>query len=580
MPVTLSAGDMGRMVAGLLTGLRAVSVNGEAGAAAATFVDASVCDQASTALTAAALALPALCRGREALLASLIRTATTIPTDSVLLGQTHDDIAVIRDDPKDFEIETRFYRLTGDLSRGEVMQHLWSPHGVSVAHTGNLVEFKSGRQEACLDAENGISAFGLSWDGKSVVLWHTTPVSARVGMLSKASREIGHLQIEYRVSPGSAVLGVSSELRVSHALDEVRVTTALDRLDGHGFNPEVGYVCGGGEWMQRDAPKSLGAKSWSEGLPDPSIVLTAAEHVELRPALHIRSVGLPSLHSLTAEARTPGALHWLLMRYGSRQLPAGRSLVAREERLLVPRGPWKAIAEALRGPPVQRGDDPKADLLVVFGVCEALRLAHGRQGLLGPDTTAAAYRWLRRELKARLHGPGSASELVTRIMLTSILAEMGNEADLPNLDRMLTELVQRIRANDADLTGNTEEFTVRAIAFLIMNRHCRLNENSLEIMGRLIEDAEKSLIFKDKKDLSTTDLIALAFFARGARFVLASSCVTLDPISIDRFWIVLAGAINALRQTLYVSTTGVVANVHGGGHSAALASILLALLEP
>ncbi len=95
------------------------------------------------------------------------------------------ELRVLSADPRAFRVETAFFILEGDLSRGLVRHALRFNDGRTVTaaqHTGNSVSVRQGRRDRTLDVEEAITDFGVETGAvetgaDQVAVWHSSRVA-------------------------------------------------------------------------------------------------------------------------------------------------------------------------------------------------------------------------------------------------------------------------------------------------------------------------------------------------------------------------------------------------------------------
>ncbi len=87
------------------------------------------------------------------------------------------ELRVLSTDPCAFRVETAFFIVEGDLSKGIVRHALRFNDGRTVTaaqHTGNIIAFRHRRRRFSLDVEHAITSHAVEVAERSVVLSHTS----------------------------------------------------------------------------------------------------------------------------------------------------------------------------------------------------------------------------------------------------------------------------------------------------------------------------------------------------------------------------------------------------------------------
>jgi hypothetical protein len=374
-------------------------------------------------------------------------------------------IQVLRDDPRDFEILTPFHRFSGDLSAGLVRQQLLGNADALLLHSGNLVEFRLDRHRNGVDAEDTISHFALRRTAEGVTLMHESRITGTAGLLRARQVEAGTLRYEYEIRTGSPLLRVTVGFTAAprRRISRLRVTTAVDQLGTTGLDMAEGLV-GKGQgdqpgWRDFGAPKLPGLSVWADATPVPHLVVGRAGWPQGAAMLHIRPVNAAGVLSVKAVAAQPGALHWLILRHGAVDLPAGGSFVVQEHRLLTAGGTAVSgaagMAAALRAGSGMLGLDldgmPPSGAALNAVATQLLMATHGTYlPSLGSDRIATLTAWFERHMAALQAGEPGIADLA----LATLAAEARHRAGAG--DAPLGILLQRLLARQ-DTAGTFEE---------------------------------------------------------------------------------------------------------------------------
>jgi hypothetical protein len=272
-------------------------------------------------------------------------------------------VAIRRDDPADLRVVTPWHVLTGDLTRGVLVQSLRGEEddpGRAVRHTGNLVRLspagvlglreRLGLRPPSLDVEEAITAAGVVAEGRGALLFHEGRcASARARGAARPARGDPADRVPVSLTIAAAGGGRpprGAGGRAARRPGEQRARRALG--DGapdarRGGDPaRRRRVAAAG----RAASEDGGTASPTSPTPATAEVLhlwtadagTSAAGAKFLDAetlsIHLRPRGTAPLHSLRAQARD-GAAHWVVLRYDLGPVPAGGVARAEEDRLLL-----------------------------------------------------------------------------------------------------------------------------------------------------------------------------------------------------------------------------------------------------
>lgn len=268
---------------------------------------------------------------------------------------------IVQADPRDFAVVTATHRFTGDLSKGILRQAVReAPNGRPVHYTGHLVEFRIGRQRFCLDVEEAIAEFGVQPQPGGALLFHESVLKAEVGLLRKATKVVGRLRYEYRITAGDPRLQASVTLRAEPGvqLTHIRLTTAVDELSGEPRHPfsQISLTAGG---QSRAVTLGDGPLATLQTGATELVSLIEENTPGAALGLHIAPAVPAIVYSVKAQPRD-GRLHWLLLRHACDSLGGGAQFQAVEQRLLTAGSATlglPAYAEILRDPASLAGRD-------------------------------------------------------------------------------------------------------------------------------------------------------------------------------------------------------------------------------
>lgn len=306
----------------------------------APFPTSEWCWTADTAATVEMLSLPALRERWAGLADGLTDFLLAMGTGNLLLRRVAAPVLVVEsDDPRAFAITTATHEYRGDLSRGVVRQSVrGGPARREVHHTGHLVEFRLGRQRHCLDVEETIADCGLEQHPDGVRLFHESLLKVSSGLLRKSEVAVGRLRYEYWIDlqDPRLLLNVSFRAEPGVALQDLRLTTAVDELSGEETRPilqvGLGQMAEGGR-RYAQLPLSGNAVATLHSGPAELVSLIEDAPPGASNGLHLRPLTPESLLNVKAQTRA-GRLHWLISRYATPALEAGGSFAVHEARLL------------------------------------------------------------------------------------------------------------------------------------------------------------------------------------------------------------------------------------------------------
>ena len=451
-------------------------------------------------------------------------------------------VELTREDPRDVVVLTPFWRLTGDLSRGELRQELRGGK-VGLRHSGNMVEFRAGRFFTCADVEDSVVEQSVEHQDGRVLLRHVSAIRGKAGWLHGAVAEVGRLSMTYEVAPGSPVLRVTASFRAARRLERVRITTAADGLDEAGLGATAGKLLEQEAWVEAAPPAAAGSAKWADGRPVAQLALGQAGWPASAPVLQIRLLDPARLMSVTAEARRPGAVHWLVLRHGFVTLAAGETLTVSEERLLGPEVAPAILAAGMQGLEL----DPAAPSgAVLQAVASALQFdaAGAWRDRMEEARRAALSGFALRQLGRIEAGSPGGLDLAYAALAADALRRAGvvEDAVPARLAARLSALVDDggvLRAPDASLAAQA----VAALAF------ARLGDGGAvaRLLGAVTPG--RALGFAGGKVDAAAEAEGVALLARaaGAAVLAAEAGLPIPPEAVDRGKQLHRAAVNLLR---------------------------------
>lgn len=378
-------------------------------------------DLAANAAAAEALAQPMLGGGEGAAALLLAHAAGGAPPPRLLAPAR----LVVEDaTPARFRLSTPHHRFDGDLTRGEIRQHLHGEEGPpALLHSGNLVEFVWNGASHGVDVEERIVDAGIERDGAGALLWHESAIAAP----DDPARLLARLRYAYAVHPATpeVTLTVTLAPLPGIVLEDARITTACDAMSPGG-TVTYGRVVLGEEQAPREVAIPAGGDVPVQEGPVPYYRAHQLRTPSRALRLIVRPEGPATMQGIRSTAPAPGRLHWLLTRYAAPRAEASAPLVARERRLLL-RGLDSPIA-APRGADAAQPACP-ARLAAALAARAVLAPPEGR------DALAAAARRLLAAIGAEESAPAPLAWAV--IAAARLVPLAGGPAAGPFLDRLL-----------------------------------------------------------------------------------------------------------------------------------------------
>jgi hypothetical protein len=451
-------------------------------------------------------------------------------------------IEVTRDDPRDVEVLTPFFRFSGDLRQGALRQQArhWAGAAPALRHTGNLVEFRIGRHAACVDVEDNVADATVEHTAEGVVLAHAGTVRGMAGLFSPKPVEAGRIAYRYLIRPGSPVVTVEVSFTAARALSQLRITTALDAMEEEGVVAGAARLLSGGAWRDLVAPAAPGPEGWARGVPVAHLALGAAGWPTGAAAVHLRPHEPGRVLSVIAHANRGGAVHWLLLRHGPVDLAAGQTLTIREDRLLSD-GDAAAVAGMMAGAAVPGLDlDPRPAAGAALQAVATALLLDGTGAWRAPlpeERRAALAAFADRQV-ARLAEGAAAEELAAGAIGADALRRLRGAAAGDALALLLPPLCAAFAAPPDGLAA-------RALGALALARAATWTDgtDAAALLGALLEGVRGSapglapqvtLDGAPVDALAEAEGVALLARAAGAVVLAAGAGAPLEPALVDR----------------------------------------------
>ena len=335
------------------------------------------------------------------------------------------ELRVVAADPRAFRIETAFFIVEGDLSKGVVRQSLRFNDGrtiVAAQHTGNTLRFRHDGRATTMDVETSIDRFEIEQTSGRVILWHRSPVTTQTGLLRRTPKLLGYLRYSYTVDIDRQSIATTVELTTQPGvtLDGVTLSTALDQLSK---SIGVDYRC--------VAVRAQGVNHTVDRVTDGRKTLHAgpAEYVGISQVgaspgfsygIHVLVRDSARLSAVIANGQKAGMLHWIVLSYAIGRVEAGATVSVAEERMLTGGGYYDALEhyETVLRAGLGGGYDPSmtydigAELNAV--AAQILLAAHGCYARPpSPERIATLTAWYDRHLQRYFDfvRPGSADDL-------------------------------------------------------------------------------------------------------------------------------------------------------------------------
>ena len=334
------------------------------------------------------------------------------------------ELRVVAADPRAFRLETAFFIVEGDLSKGVVRQSLRFNDGrtiVAAQHTGNMIRFRHDGRAATMDVETAIDGFALEETPGRVTLWHSSPIQ-RTNLFGRASKLLGHLRYTYTVDIDRQSIATTVTLTAQPGvtLDDVTLSTAFDQLSksvgvdyrcvavrAQGSNYTLDRVTDGRQALHTGAAEYVGISQVGA-----SPGFSYGIHVLVRDAARLREV--------VATGQKAGMLHWIVLTYAIGRVEPGGTASVAEERMLTGGGYYDALEhyETVLRAGLGGGYDPSmtydigAELNAV--AAQIVLAAHGCYARPpSPGRLATLKAWYDRHLQRYFDfiRPGSADDL-------------------------------------------------------------------------------------------------------------------------------------------------------------------------
>ena len=335
------------------------------------------------------------------------------------------ELRVVAADPQAFRIETAFFIVEGDLSKGVVRQSLRFNDGrtiVAAQHTGNTLRFRHIGRATTMDVEDAIDQFALEETPGRVTMWHSSAVTVATGLLRRAPKVLGHLRYSYTIDMDRQAIATSVDLTTQPGvtLDDVTLSTALDQLSK---SVGVDYRC--------VALRAQGANHTMDRVTDGRKTLHSgpAEYVGISQVgaspgfsygIHVLVRDSARLSAVVANGQKAGMLHWVALSYVIGRVEPGATVSVAEERMLTGGGYYDALEhyETVLRAGLGGGYDPSmtydigAELNAV--AAQIVLAAHGcYANPPSPERLATLTAWYDRHLQRYFDfiRPGSADDL-------------------------------------------------------------------------------------------------------------------------------------------------------------------------
>jgi len=428
---------------------------------------------AASAAAAELLMLPGLREAHGALSDALLDTAITL-TEAGALRAVAGGAEIVSDDPAKLLIQTPHHRFTGDLRAGVLRQEPPGGGLPALRHTGNMVEFRIGRRAACVDVEDNITAAAVTREGERIILSHESRIMGEAGLFTGKPVEAGRLTCRYEVDPASPVLRVEIRFTAARALSQARVSTALDAVEEDGPGGTAARLQEAGAWRDA-APPAAEPVRWARGTPVSHVAVGKTGWPAGLPAVHLRPHDAARVMSVTAQAREPGAVHWLILRHGPVDLAAGETLVVREDRLMAPGAVEEVAALMAAGLSPGLAPDPAPDPgAALRAVAAALAFSAGWRDPMDPARRAELLAFAERQV-ARLGAMAGLRELASALLGADALRRSGAAAPQGLVERLAATPVAGVPLFD------------RALAMLALARASAWSEAAAAPLGALLE---------------------------------------------------------------------------------------------
>ena len=483
---------------------------------------------AASAAAAALLMLPGLREAHCPLADALLDTAIALvgagagPLRAVAGGAE-----IVSDDPAALLVQTPHHRFAGNLREGVLRQEPPGGGRPALRHTGNMVEFRIGRRAACVDVEDTIVAAAVTREGERIILSHESRIMGEAGLFAAKTVEAGRLTCRYEVDPASPVLRVEIRFTAARALSQARVTTALDAVEEEGPGGTAARLREAGAWRDA-APPAAEPVRWARGTPVAHVAVGKAGWPAGLPAVHLRPHDAARVMSVTAQARDPGAVHWLLLRHGPADLAPGETLVVREDRLLAPGAVEEVAALMAAGLPPGLAPDPAPDPgAALRAVAAALCFCGGWRDPMETARRAELVAFAEAQV-ARLGALPGLRELASALLGADALRRSGGAAP--------SGLVERLAATPV---AGASLFD-RALAMLALARAAAWSDAAAAPLGALLAGIGASapgtapaLTLDGVPVVPLVEAEGVAMLARAAGAAVLAEAV-LDPAALDR----------------------------------------------
>ena len=258
------------------------------------------------------------------------------------------ELRVVSADARAFRIETAFFIVEGDLSKGLVKQSLRFNDGrtiVAAQHTGNVLRFRHAGRARTMDVEDTIDAFALEVTGDLVVLWHSSSLVVRTGLIGRTTTRLGTLRYSYEIDAHEQALALRVELTTEPgvALEDVVLSTALDQLSrsvGVDYRAVAVRTDGADRTLDRVTD---GRQVLHTGAADYIGVSQLGASPGFSYGIHVLVRDPGRLREMVADGQKAGMLHWVGLHYAMGSVPAGGCVSLSETRMLTGGGYYDAL---------------------------------------------------------------------------------------------------------------------------------------------------------------------------------------------------------------------------------------------
>lgn len=450
-------------------------------------------------------------------------------------------IEVTRDDPRDVDVLTPFFRFSGDLRHGALRQEArhWPGAAPALRHTGNLVEFRIGPHAACVDVEDNVADATVERTEEGVALTHVSTIRGIADTPSAHEVEAGRLVCRYLIRRDSPVVTLEVSFTAAHALSELCLTTALDAMEEEGVVAGAARLLSGDTWHALAAPADPGAEDWAREVPVAHLALGAGGWPAGAPVVHLRPHDAALVRSVVPHAQRGGAVHWLLLRHGPFELAAGETVTLREDRLLSAAEAGGVAATMLAGGAAAGLDlDPHAHSgAALQAVATALLLdGSGAWRARLPEERRAALAAFADRQAAHLAEGAPVEDLAAGVIGADALRRLRGAAPDDAFDRLLPLL-------RAALAEPPAGFAARALGALALARAAVWSDDAAASLAVVLDGVrgsapgfapELTLDGSRLDPLAEAEGVALLARAAGAAVLAAEAGAAIPPELMER----------------------------------------------